>query len=64
MDPRIKCVSDEEKFEIFAYKSSWVSVLHLILGFAIVKKLFDYGTIKVLRHHVFDFIRPTHPTLW
>ena len=41
MDPRIKCVSDEEKFEIFAYKSSWVSVLHLILGFAIVKKLFD-----------------------
>ena len=22
------------------------------------------GTIQVLRHHVFDFFRPTQPTLW
>ena len=22
------------------------------------------GTIQVLHHHVFDFFRPTHPTLW
>ena len=22
------------------------------------------GTIQVLRHHVFDFFRPTHPPLW
>ena len=43
MDSKIKCVSDEEKFEIFAYKSSWVSVPHLILGFVIVKQLFVYG---------------------
>jgi hypothetical protein len=25
--------------------------------------LFLLGTIQVLRHHVFDFFRPTHPTL-
>ena len=35
-----------------------------------LKNLFTYhkvvtlGTIQVLRHHVFDFFRPTHPSLW
>ena len=24
---------------------------------------YELGTIQVLRHHVFDFFRPTHPTL-
>ena len=28
-----------------------------------IKKELNLGPIQVLRHHVFDFFRPTHPTL-
>ena len=31
--------------------------------FSWIEKILTLGTIQVLRHHVFDFFRPTHPTL-
>ena len=31
--------------------------------FSFISKVNGLGTIQVLRHHVFDFVRPTHQTL-
>ena len=36
-----------------------------MLSFYLKGKVYSYlGTIQVLRHHVFDFFRPTYPPLW
>ena len=48
----------------------WISKLKMALSFRPEPKLIEttyffkqQGTIQVLRHHIFEFFRPIHPTL-